>query len=70
VPLVCTYSCDHHCGEWNSIRIDGQLVSDAFSEWYKAVGVGAEEGAAQSQPEAKKLWNQDKPFPCQACCSA
>ena len=28
------YSCYHHCGAWNGITIDGDLVSAAFSKWY------------------------------------
>lgn len=52
-------SCHHHCGAWNSIRIDGDLVSTAIQKWWGSIGV----------PGAKKLWNQNKPYPCTACCS-
>jgi len=51
-------SCHHHCGAWNSIRIDGDLVSGAIQKWYDTIG----------QAGAKKLWNQNKPYPCNACC--
>jgi len=51
-------SCHHHCGSWNSIRIDGDLVSTAMAKWY--IGIGSAGN--------KRLWNQDKPFPCEACC--
>merc|ERR1712048_736281 len=48
----------HHCGAWNSIRIDGDLVSVALQKWYDGIGTAG----------SKKLWNQNKPFPCDACC--
>lgn len=51
-------SCHHHCGAWNSIRIDGDLISDALQKWYDGIGVKG----------SKKLWNQNQPFPCDACC--
>merc|ERR1712166_141361 len=51
-------SCHHHCGAWNTIRIDGDLVSVAIQKWYDTIGV----------PGAKKLWNQNKPYPCDSCC--
>jgi len=51
-------SCHHHCGSWNSIRIDGDLISGAFQKWYNGVGT----------PGSKKLWNQNQPYPCDACC--
>jgi hypothetical protein len=52
-------SCHHHCGSWNTIRIDGDLVSGAIQKWYDSIG----------QAGAKKLWNQNKPYPCTACCN-
>lgn len=51
-------SCHHHCGAWNGIRIDGDLVSVAIQKWYNGIG----------NPNNKKLWNQNKPYPCDACC--
>jgi len=51
-------SCHHHCGAWNTIRIDGDLVSVAIQKWYNSIG----------KTGAKKLWNQNKPYPCDACC--
>jgi hypothetical protein len=51
-------SCHHHCGAWNSISIDGDLVSVALKKWYDGIG----------KPGSKKLWNQAKPYPCAACC--
>lgn len=51
-------SCHHHCGAWNSIRIDGDLVSIAIQKWYNGLGT----------PNNKKLWDQGKPYPCDACC--
>jgi len=53
-------SCHHHCGKWNGIRIDGDLISDAFQTWYDGVGT----------PGSKKLWNQNQAYPCDSCCSA
>ena len=41
-----------------SISIDGDLVSVAIEKWYNSIG----------QAGAKKLWNQNKPYPCTACC--
>ena len=31
-------SCHHHCGAWNTIRIDGDLVSAAMQKWYEGIG--------------------------------
>jgi hypothetical protein len=51
-------SCHHHCGAWNSIRIDGDLVSTAIQKWYEGIGKSG----------SKKLWDQAKQYPCAACC--
>jgi len=51
-------ACHHHCGAWDSIRIDGDLVGDALVKWYAGV----------DDPTAKKVWNQDEVYPCAACC--
>merc|ERR1712187_608094 len=51
-------SCHHHCGAWNSIRIDGDLVSVALQKWYNGIG----------SLSNKKLWNQNQEYPCAACC--
>ena len=51
-------SCHHHCGAWNQIRIDGQLVSEAFAQWYESLG----------EKKAKTVWRQGQPYPCDACC--
>merc|ERR1711972_877446 len=53
-------SCHHHCGAWNSIRIDGDVVSVAIQKWYAGIG--------DPLRGKKKLWNQNKPFPCPECC--
>ena len=50
--------CHHHCGAWNTIMIDNDLVSGAIQKWYNSIGVR----------NAKKLWNQDQKYPCTACC--
>jgi len=51
-------SCWHHCGSWNSIRIDGDLVSVAVEKWYHGLGRAGN----------KRLWNQNRTFPCEECC--
>lgn len=48
-------SCHHHCGEWGSIRIDGDVQAIAFQKWY-------------NDPKTKRIWNQNKAYPCDACC--
>lgn len=53
-------SCHHHCGAWNGPKIDGTNSSFALKDWY-------ERG---SQTLANKgFFNQNKPFPCDACCA-
>ena len=54
-------SCHHHCGSWNDIRIDGQLVSEAFAQWYDAVGT-------KGPKKPKRIWKQDQAYPCDRCC--
>jgi hypothetical protein len=53
-------SCHHHCGNWNAIRIEGDVISTAFQKWYDGIGT----------PGNKKLWNQNQAYPCDSCCSA
>lgn len=53
-------SCHHHCGMWNAIRIDGDLVSVAMQKWYESLGTKG----------TKKVWKQGKPYPCNDCCKA
>ena len=52
-------SCWHHCGAWNQIRIDGDLVSTAFAKWYDGL----------DDPKAKRAWVQGKDYPCKECCA-
>jgi hypothetical protein len=47
-------SCLHHCGEWQSIRIDGTLSAQAFQQWY--------EGTSSAR------YIQGKPYECADCC--
>jgi len=49
-------SCFHHCGEWDSIRIDNTLAGDALKAWYTGQNKGA--------------YFQDKVYPCADCCKA
>lgn len=49
-------SCYHHCGLWDSIRIDGQTQATAFERFYNKVGT-------------QKIYFQDRTYPCAPCCS-
>mmetsp|Transcript_93380 Transcript_93380/g.166088 ORF Transcript_93380/g.166088 Transcript_93380/m.166088 type:complete len:414 (+) Transcript_93380:85-1326(+) len=53
-------SCHHHCGSWNGPKIDGTNSSFALQEWY--------EKGSQALPN-KGFFNQNKDFPCNACCT-
>jgi len=55
-------SCWHHCGMWNQIRIDGELVSTAFAKWYDGLGAKGE------AIPPKTVWAQGKDYKCDACC--
>jgi len=46
-------SCYHHCGEWDSIIIDGANSGAAFEKWYRT---------------GRGTFTQGKPYPCDACC--
>ena len=48
---------------WNSIRIDGDLVSTAFAKWYEGLG------ADRTGTPRKRLWEQGQPYKCDACCT-
>jgi len=48
-------SCHHHCGEWGSIRIDGDVQATAFQKWY-------------NDHKTKRVWSQNKAYPCDSCC--
>jgi len=48
-------SCYHHCGEWDSIRITGDLSGKALDDWYN----GADSGR----------YTQTQPYPCSTCCT-
>ena len=59
IAYLCT-ECGAHCvkwagqcpdcGSWNTIRIDGDLVSVAMQKWYDGIG----------KPGSKKVWGQDR----------
>lgn len=55
-------SCMHHCGSWDQIRIDGELVSTAFAKWYAGL-----DAPAAAKP--KRAWVAGKPFGCKGCCT-
>lgn len=48
-------SCHHHCAMWGQIKVEGDVVADAFSKWY-------------TNPGDKQLWLQNDTYPCDACC--
>jgi len=48
-------SCEHHCGNWNSMHISGQTQATAFSDFFEG--------------KPKKVWIQGKPYPCASCCT-
>ena len=52
-------SCHHHCGNWDGSMIDSVLSGAALEAWYT-------KGSA-ALPN-KGFYNQNKPFPCDACC--
>ena len=52
-------SCSHHCGERDDIIIDGDIVHVAFWKWWNNTLAGK---------PTKQLWQQGKPFRCDACC--
>jgi hypothetical protein len=49
-------SCNHHCGAWGSIVINGDNQAAAFSKWYYGVN--------------KAPYFQNQAFPCASCCQA
>lgn len=53
-------SCHHHCGAWNGPVIDTMKSSVALQEWY--------EKGSQAMSN-KGFFNQNKPYPCELCCS-
>jgi len=52
--VVFLDSCDHHCGQWNAIVIDGMRSGVAFRDWYTG---------------QKGQHIQGRPYPCTACCN-
>ena len=53
-------SCHHHCGEWNSITIEGLLCSRALFVFYTQGAAALPNGGYMDQGHA---------YPCNACCS-
>jgi len=47
---------------WDSIRIDGELVSTAVAKWYDGLGQSGE------LIPPKTLWTQKKAYKCDDCC--
>merc|ERR1712217_32045 len=52
-------SCHHHCGAWNGPVIDNLNSSFALLEWYQK---------GSQVLSNKGFFNQDQPYPCDACC--
>ena len=50
-------SCYHHCGEWNSITINGLQSGNALMTWYNSIG----------QP-GQRAYIQGQAYPCANCC--
>ena len=48
-------SCHHHCGLWDHICIDNEIMHDAFWGWYNG-------------SSTKNRWIQGKVYPCVDCC--
>jgi len=53
-------SCHHHCGAWNGPIINDWGSGVALNEWYLK--------GSPALPN-KGFFNQNKPFPCDACCT-
>merc|ERR1712232_929699 len=53
-------SCHHHCGAWNGPVIDGVGSGMALWEWYMS---------GSQKLGNKGFFNQNKAYPCTACCS-
>jgi len=53
-------SCHHHCGEWNSITIEGFTSSTALATFYLQGAAALPNGG---------FMDQAMPYPCAACCS-
>lgn len=53
-------ACHHHCGAWNGPVIDNMKSSVALQEWY--------EKGSKALPN-KGFFNQNKAYPCEACCN-
>jgi len=49
-------SCEHHCGGWGPIVIDGDNMATAFATFYSSIGNG------------RRIWFQDSAYPCTQCC--
>jgi hypothetical protein len=54
-------SCQHHCGEWGAITIDGLTSPRAVQLWY--------DSGAAALPHGGYV-DQNQTFPCAACCSS
>ncbi len=48
-------ACEHHCGNWNSMLVDGLDQAHAFERWYNG--------------DARKVYEQNHRYKCDACCT-
>jgi hypothetical protein len=62
-------SCQYHCGQFNSLNIDGRHISDAFGKWYESRHASFKnETTSSMEPEnSLRLW-QDREWKCHDCC--
>lgn len=58
-------SCQHHCGLWDQLLIDGIRMADAFTTWYEAQRAAWETGTLVA---GKRIWSQEEAAPCHECC--
>eukprot|EP01084_Bolivina_argentea_P141560 248738_1 len=48
-------SCEHHCGGWTTINLNGVTQCDAFTEFY-------------NNKQKQRVWYQNETYPCESCC--
>eukprot|EP01084_Bolivina_argentea_P141557 248732_1 len=48
-------SCEHHCGGWNTIALNGVTQCDAFTQFY-------------NNKQKQRIWYQNQTYPCASCC--
>merc|ERR1712048_976552 len=51
-------SCSHHCGMWNSFKINGKKVSKVQYDFYHGKNI------------EDVFWFQEEKYPCDWCCTS